>query len=1839
MSAKELARKKKIRAGHRGCATRAMRRIDTLLAASGADEQQLAQLKLSLEEKLETLKQLDGEVLDLTGEDDLETEIQQSEEFKDEIYSAIVKLNHSVTPVTRSTASTSGPMIHSDSKIKLPKLTIPPFEGDITKWTPFWDSYDSAIHRNSSLTEIDKFNYLRSLLRGTARESVAGLMLTAVNYDEAIAILKKRYGNKQAIISRHMDTLMGLEAVVSNNNTKALRHLYDMVESNIRSLRALGVAADSYGNLLSPILVNKLPNELRLIIGRKIGDGDWELETILKELVLEIEARERTSACATSSNPPTKRQSKEPGTAATLLSKGVLLQCCFCNQQHPSERCQTVKSPEDRRQSLMRAGRCFRCLARGHLGRQCKSKTRCNKCNGRNHHCSICNGGTESNPRDAKDTPTSDPTESATLDPEARPFQPQNTALLVGTKGAVLLQTASVHAYDPERPEHSMTVRAILDTGSQQSYVSQRVKDTLALKPSCKQTLSVMTFSSNDQKRQDCEVVRVGLATRDGKGQELELFTVPFICQPLMAQPIDLCTTKYKHLADLDLADTSSDGASMNVDLLIGSDCYWTLVTGEIRRGDTGPVAVHTRLGWVLSGVAPMPRGLDTSHSFLTTHVMRVDASSHCSENLDDVLHSFWKLESLGIEDPEDAVLEEFNQTVHFNGDRYEVALPWKDSHPPLPSNFDLSSKRLQGLLRRLKQDPDIMSEYNSIIQSQLQQGIVEEVSQPSDGESGQVHYLPHHAVVRKDKETTKVRIVYDASAKSTGCSLNECLHKGPKFDQKILDILLRFRTYRIAMTADIEKAFLMVSVAEEDRDVLRFLWVVDVNSNSPQIRVLRFARVVFGVSSSPFLLNATLQHHLGQYMTSNPEVVGQLLKSMYVDDVISGAQDEQQAELLYLESKKILKDGGFNLRKFVTNSDTLQQQINASDPTKEQLRRPPAVSHSEETYSKSTLGVTQPVQSGEQKVLGVRWEVAKDQLCFGFSDIAHHAARMEPTKRNLVSVVGKFYDPIGFLSPIVIKFKILFQDLCEGKNNWDQPLTGELLRKWEVLVSELQNSPPMTLPRCIWTGVPADEWSASLHGFCDASKHAYAAVVYLVIKTPNGPFVRFIASKTRVAPLKTQTIPRLELLSALLLARLAKSITDSVESDLSLEPPTSYTDSKVSLYWILGVDRVWKQFVQRRVTEIRTLLPSSGWRHCPGVDNPADLPSRGLSPIELACSELWAEGPKWLGSLVAKDGPQDVPMPEDCAVELRVADRLPAMGLLVTEATPDIDCKRYSSMEKLLRVTARVLMFVNNLKNRTKTKGGTASEPATVSGVELLARAETLWIKIAQKQLPRDNNLQKQFDLFLDEDGIWRCGGRLSNADVPFHTKHPILLPRDHHLATLVVRRAHNRVLHNGVKDTLAEVRARYWILKGRAFVKKVIHQCVTCRKFEVRPCLGPSPPPLPEFRLREDAPFTNTGVDFAGPLYVKGPQGAASNKVWICLYTCCVIRAVHLDVVPDMTTTTFIRSLKRFAARRGLPKQFVSDNGKTFKAAAKVIETIVRHQDVQHYLSGIGVEWLFNLERAPWWGGVFERMVRMTKRCLKKMVGRAKLSHDELVTAVIEVEAVINSRPLTYMSSGDLEQPLTPAHLICGRRLLSLPDAIYLQDVEEDDFDVTSKHLTKRFVYLNRVLGDFWKRWRMEYLLELRDSHRHTGKTSNATPVGVGDVVLVHDEGHPRGFWKLARIKSLVIGKDGRARGAVLRVASTGNQESLLQRPLQRLYPLEIRNPPPSEEEEIDIDGGATTKEGEESCRPTEEGSGAEASTDDTSGSHRPRRAAAQRSRDFAKTIAIYEQEDISD
>ena len=340
---------------------------------------------------------------------------------------------------------------------------------------------------------------------------------------------------------------------------------------------------------------------------------------------------------------------------------------------------------------------------------------------------------------------------------------------------------------------------------------------------------------------------------------------------------------------------------------------------------------------------------------------------------------------------------------------------------------------------------------------------------------------------------------------------------------------------------------------------------------------------------------------------------------------------------------------------------------------------------------------------------------------------------------------------------------------------------------------------------------------------------------------------------------------------------------------------------------------------------------------------------------------------------------------------------------------------------------------------------------------------------------------------MFQDGQRLWRCGGRLHNTDLLYSAKHPFLLDKKHHFTVLVIRDAHYRVQHNGVRETLTEVRSKFWIIGGRNLVRSIIHSCIVCRRFEGRPICVPPQPPLPEFRVREAPSFMYTTVDFAGPLYLHGKEVNSGTKVWICLFTCCVSLAIHLELVLDMATTTFIRCIKRFAARQGLPRSF---NAKTFKSAAKVLKTICDHPDVRSYLSLAGIDWNFNLEKAPWWGGLFERMIKSTKRCLHKVVGRARFSYDEMHTAI---EVIFNSSPLSYIHPDDIEQPLTPSHLLVGRRLLSLPDHYTYFELEDNkDFELTMESLQKRAKHLNSVLNHFWRRWSQEYLLEVRDTHR---------------------------------------------------------------------------------------------------------------------------------------------------
>ena len=336
---------------------------------------------------------------------------------------------------------------------------------------------------------------------------------------------------------------------------------------------------------------------------------------------------------------------------------------------------------------------------------------------------------------------------------------------------------------------------------------------------------------------------------------------------------------------------------------------------------------------------------------------------------------------------------------------------------------------------------------------------------------------------------------------------------------------------------------------------------------------------------------------------------------------------------------------------------------------------------------------------------------------------------------------------------------------------------------------------------------------------------------------------------------------------------------------------------------------------------------------------------------------------------------------------------------------------------------------------------------------------------------------------------------------------------------------------------------------------VKRVVSRCVPCKKIEGKSFTQPPTASLPDLRVRPAPPCSNVGADFAGPLFFKG-KGSQMRKVYFALFTCCVTRAVHLELVEDLLVETFKRCLRRFIGRRGIPALIVSDNVNTFKGTEKELHTLFCHPQVREEMQNYRIQWRFNLERTPWWGGFFERMVGCVKRCLKKVLGNAQLTYDELLTVLMEVEATFNS---TYDYDNPNEgEVLTPAHLLHGRRLLSLPE----QPREEDDKTETSH---RRYKYVNETLQHFWKKWQREYFTNLRESHDCNTQATGKTPK-VGDVVTVFEEGVKKNGWKMAVVESLIVGKDKLVRGANVRVITKGRAIHL-SRPVQKLFPVEIR------------------------------------------------------------------------
>ena len=774
------------------------------------------------------------------------------------------------------------------------------------------------------------------------------------------------------------------------------------------------------------------------------------------------------------------------------------------------------------------------------------------------------------------------------------------------------------------------------------------------------------------------------------------------------------------------------------------------------------------------------------------------------------------------------------------------------------------------------------------------------------------------------------------------------------------------------------------------------------------------------------------------------------------------------------------------------------------------------------------------------------------DQIEFEIGEYVEKIANLSVTKRNVLSAISQIFDPVGLLSPVFITAKILMQKIHIETKEWDTQLSVDLTKEWTVWIEFLRKLNKVSVPRNYFkASETAVDKRFEIHGFSDASAEAYGAAVYLRrVCRDSKPSISLITAKSRVAPLNRKSIPRLELLGAVILSKLIKRVQEIFRSVLKCTHIYCWTDSMVVLHWLKrGKDL--KQFVRNRVSSILENTDIESWHHCPGKDNPADWISRGFKQADLIKTSNWWEGPCWISrEEIHWPTEMKVELPEELRIEIKKEIKVAHSKNMHTSTSEELfQVDRFSSYPKLLRVIAYAHRFLFNVKNVVKQKGPLRAEEINNAELRILHQ-----IQEPMSNSTKFKEICQSLKVFMSDNGLFKVTGRVRES---ITQPELILLPKDNHVTSLIVEMSHKQVLHSGVASTLSKVRTKFWIPKGRQYVKKVISQCTTCKRYHGASYSKPDEGNLPSFRIDHSTPFSYTGVDYFGPLYVKCSSKLPScEKVWVLLFTCATSRAVHLELVSDMTSEEFILAFKRFISRKGTPVYIRSDNAKTFKSAAGKLRNLFDLKIVADYLSNKKIHWEFNLEKAPWWGGFWERLVKTTKIALIKTIRKSNLRYEELSTILAEIEAMINDRPLTYIDEDSL-QPLTPAHLLYGSREANLYDTNF-------DFENNEQHLKGRYHHMKKVLQDAKKRWTKEYVTELR-KYKKDGKAKRKDQdAKIGDLVLIENENTKKHLWQMGRVEELIKGRNNITRGAIVKIVKNESVK-FLKRPIVKLFPIE--------------------------------------------------------------------------
>lgn len=1686
------------------------------------------------------------------------------------------------------------------SRICTPR-DLPEFSGEPLDWLSFRQAYEESTEV-CSFTPKENLWRLRKCLKGSAKEAVSALLISATSPDRIMETLQLRFGDPDTIIARLIHDIKKLHPV-SQEYQKDIVPFSVKVLNFVEAVRAVGREDYLQGTSMVSIILSKLPT----VLISKWSDFSYPLIKAKLHPQLNILAdflHDEAVKISTTANINTLRSQSDTynsykprnydvhGKSQTVLFQSEkpsvnTYKCQFCRATDHIKltECKKFKKAlrKVRWQYIKRRGICFKCLNSTHSREACNAPV-CDV-----DHCGLDHHKLLHYPNKMQDVP-SQPEESQTQSESALNTQSETITHVnssVQSVRKVLLKVVPIRIY--KQSGGYIDTSALLDDGSTVSLISAE----LAIRAGITGLPETMRVCGpwNNEMICDVTVMKLELSGLDDKVYSIKARSVNKLNLPTQMFSI-VNYDMYNHLNSVKENLCNYD---VKPELLIGQDNYNLLHPLKILLGkcNSEPSATLTPLGWCIHGSVHMAggsrrRGGDPAAILLLSESSSSKMTGKQSledrelQALHEEVRQSFSLESMGVSGKprcnrdEVIALEHLERTAVKVNDRWHVGLPWKEAECAMPDTFPGTFKRLQGVERKMAKDAAYAKRYADRIDHLLLNDFAKELTDISPT-TPRTYYLPHFGVDNPNKN--KLRLVFDAAYKTKGKSLNDYLHTGPDLLTSLLGIMLRFREHKTAVTADIQDMFLRIKILPQDQDAFRFLWR---NSSKDPVKTYVMTSLLFGARCSPFIAQFVKNKNAQQYTSSMPAEVDAICHSHYMDDYIQSLPDDATAIQMVRNITYIHKEGGFHIRNWTSNS----LQVLDSVP--------------KETLGAAAVRFKIDQQSNGERTLGLIWYPDTDELAFDVSlkRIPDNVinGKQKPTKRLMLRVIMSVFDVIGFLSPFTIQGKIMLQNTWRLNISWDDPVPADIYSKWCEWIDLLKVISDIRIPRCYQRNTrvsetevaplqPSSSFAATavaatatshfigkkagnihtnlrtnttpqqpmmpfanleLHIFSDASPKAMCAVAYWRWELNHNICTAFIASKCRVAPVKSVTIPRLELQAALLAARLAKTICH--EHTLSVTKRVFWCDSTIVLHWLRNNTRTYKPFEANRLGEIDELTSVSEWRYIPTKLNVADIATRDVFNYDLFRSE-WIKGPSFLYNSEA-EWPQDFQgsvEPETDYVSLVQCNK-------ITLDLPVPDSRVFSSWLRLLRSTAVVLYFIGKCRKLTSVDECTRmahAESLLLQQAQADSFSHDLWALKNGKVLTRDSKL-RTLTPYLDEQGLLRVGGRIDAAsDVPVELKRPIILDGKHPTTRLLVEHFHRRAAHGNHEAVVNDLKQKYWIIKLRPTVRSVVSRCLICRLKKVKP-VSPRMGDLPAARMaHHQRPFTYCGVDLFGPMEVSVCR--RREKRYVVLFTCLTVRAVHLEIVHSLTTDALIMALRRMASRRGWPRYIYSDNGTNLKGAntelrkslSDITDEALRAEAVNN-----GAQWSFIPPASPHWGGAWERLVRSVKSALHTVLKERSPKDEVLATLMAEVENIVNGRPLTHVSvePGSTES-LTPNHFLLGSSS-NLPVA--------GAFNDSDLWLRKQWRVAQRLADMYWKRWINEYLPDLIPRRKWH---SEQTPLRVGDLVFIADPNATRNVWPRGLVVKLFPGKDGRVRVVEVKTAT-----GVLRRSAARVAPLAI-------------------------------------------------------------------------